>query len=454
MLLGSIIWDVPYIKDEDLESDVKRWLVDHLSTGSIIGESNFMGIQAECMADYLDTEWHMPKNLPTYEDWIATGKWMRGKAGTGLNTVINIDGKNRRTRKMKAIEASLFTDSQMAKDLLTVQTEEYFIMQKVEAGKVRAAAKTGNRLFRTCDWLSSWTEVGLKNTKTSPLYVSSKNQDKMDADLMECASNQSLYKVPVDQARFDHNQSIHSIFTVLLVIGIHLTMLAPEDMRKAWQAMWDSQFTLDTLIHLGSLLFVWGNGVPSGLRWTAYLDTMLNVSSFRTCKRIAEELAGESIPISYDVYQGDDISLATLKLRHIRILMHVFNSCGFEAHAEKTFISRLRTEFLRRSYEAETGITGYVPRTLLSLRFRSPVKELEILKGSRVYSRMCLWNLHSLRGAIPEKCGEMFMEDAAQMSLNLTDVAGFVLCPAAYGGGGLDWSSNFAVPIIKYHILS
>lgn len=78
--------------------------------------------------------------------------------------------------------------------------------------------------------------------------------------------------------------------------------------------------------------------------------------------------------------QGDDVVFTTQSVGMVEALVYVYQLLGYKVHTQKTFISRDRAEFLRRSYE-RSGITGYTPRTLLTIRFRNPVIPLPLRRS-------------------------------------------------------------------------
>lgn len=45
--------------------------------------------------DFMDTELSMPDKQTTIPEWVATDRWMEGKAGTGGKIGLAIDGKRK-----------------------------------------------------------------------------------------------------------------------------------------------------------------------------------------------------------------------------------------------------------------------------------------------------------------------------------------------------------------------
>ncbi|APG76006.1 hypothetical protein 2 [Hubei toti-like virus 19] len=437
---------------ENMKEEIEEWLVKPRVLGGPLQEADYLEMLAEEFASNLEREWRLPDNIPSLDTWIKTGKWMRGKSGTGITTTVLIDGKNVRTRRIKGIEATVKTDVEMIKNMLYSSRESFHVLEKSEGAKSRPVVKTGNDLFRKMDFLSEWVEKGVYNSKTSTLYADARTIQEIDEEIMQAVENTRLYKVPMDQSNFDWHQNRASIITIMLIQGIHMFEKgAPEEYIAVWGAMWDSLFSQKVNVVLGEQIMEWLNGLPSGLRWTAYLDTELNKSSFAVTKKLAERTIKTGIPIFSHVSQGDDINYATTRLEYVQWILHIYNSIGYEAHPAKTFISKERTEFLRKSYEKGFGVTGYNVRTMLSIRFRNPIRALPVVKAMRLYSRVTIWHLLLLRGGDGERIAQMALEDAEQLGVRKHHAAGFILCPAAFGGAGLDWGSSMARHIRRYY---
>jgi len=191
----------------------------------------------------------------------------------------------------------------------------------------------------------------------------------------------------------------------------------------------------------------WDNGLPSGWRWTAVLDTVINIASFKVIRKVAETRMGRASYIS-DLYaQGDDVILSTKTIDGAAYIMDTYEKLGYDVHPLKTFISRNRAEFLRRSYET-AGVTGYIARSTVGIRFRNPAQEEPLSGAERAYSELCQWNLISLKGASPFQAAQFFMESIRNQGLDNDDIINYILTPSAVGGGGLDVTSRFGAALV------
>jgi len=374
---------------------------------------------------------------------------MRGKSRTGGKVEVYIDGKRNRSRSMKGVEASSKSDEIIATDLFCPQKEEMVIMQKSEGGKVRPVVKTGNSLNRM-DFLSEYFEGGLAGNKFSSLFAGAHGNEEIDLRLIELTANRGWFKVPLDQSSFDQHQSKLTIAAVLLaMLSVMTRWGAPPEYFRVFEAMMDSLFVsgADVIID-GKVLGPWRNGVPSGWRWTALLDTLLNYASFRVIK-ISQARVGRRFNTTGEVFQGDDVAFCCDSLDAIQVILDTYGRMGYKVHPEKTFISRGRCEFLRRSFEA-WGVTGYTSRTLLGFRFRTPVLAPPLCRGERLYSRMCQWHICCLRGSDYDRVAECLIEDAHQLGIASDIASDYLLTPNSVGGGGVSGSSNFGRALLRW----
>lgn len=430
---------VPPVELGTLKHDVDDWLTCTKHNGSRIDEERYVAdIYAET-CQFLTEEWDLPRDLPTAQEWVKSGVWMRGRAGTGDATSINIEGKSRRTRRYKGVDAALKRDVDIELELFDTTQETMRIMQKSEGGKVRPVVVGGNKLYRKMDFLSELIDNGLRGSRSSTLFAGASGNEQIDNTWVEHVRNPLLLKVPLDQSSFDNNQSKSTILAVLSAMGdtCLVSESIPKDYARVWRAMWSSMTTTVPLVEMNGEHRRWENGVPSGWRWTALLDTILNIVSFRIARRYCREYYDIGVPVGDATMQGDDVIFTTNSVGSVEALVAMYQTLGYKVHPHKTYISRERGEFLRRSYETD-GITGYTPRTLLALRFRNPIVPMPISPAERLYSRLALWSLARQRGGEAGVCADLYIEDAVQAGIEASMASAFALTPATYGGAGLE----------------
>lgn len=431
--------------------EVTDWLVTRRDIGKgLMGEPQYVTrIYEECVR-FLQQEWKMPNELPTAREWVRAGKWIRGRSGTGPNIPIIIEGKRKRTRPYKGVDAVLKSDDRVRAELYTPVTEDMVVMQKSEGGKIRPVVKTGNDVNRKMDFLSEVVEKGLYGCTYSTLFAGPGGNERVDEVWLEQVKDVSSLKVPLDQGGFDQHQSQATILAALKAIGdvCFSPVGVPQEYKQVWVALWDSLVCKGARVKYDGYTMSWGNGVPSGWRWTALLDTLLNIASFRVIRDHMSLQMGSSIPVGTSTFQGDDVLFTTTSVTGVAALVEGYNLAGYEVHPSKTYISRDRGEFLRRSYEPE-GVTGYITRTQLALRFRNPVLEMPVVAAERVPARVHLWMLLRQRGALAWGVAECMLEDAVQAGVPMQVAADFILTPSAVGGVGLTGDESDVAGAVK-----
>lgn len=441
---------VPYKPMEDMGPEAIRWLCKDTVLGGPVGEDNYLDWFHREVEDFMRTEFKMPEHQPTIDGWVATGKWMEGKSGTGGKVGVTIDGKRKMTRRTKPLAGVLMWDAEVGMELTASSREVMHILQKSEAGKVRSVVKTGDKVNRKMNYLSGYLEDGLHGSPLSTLFAGEAGNERIDFDLIDAVRDESTWKVPLDQGAFDEKQSKMSIAVALHAVGMALEERGMNgDGCAVWAALWDSLFVRGALVEWADESRPWKNGLPSGWRWTAVLDTILNVCSFRVIRKISEIRLGKPFWVGHFYAQGDDVIFAARDLGGIRLIIDTYGKLGYEVHPYKTYISRGRGEFLRRSYEA-IGVTGYLARTMHGLRFKNPIQDDPLSLTERIYSHMMQWHLAMLRGGVPEVVVQMLMEDLRGMRISTKKAAGLFLTPNCLGGGGVDPASAFGSWIEKH----
>ena len=118
-----------YSTDDKMMPKVEDWLLKKRDTGKALHEDLYCSLVYREVRSFMDQEWKKPENIPTVDEWVSTGKWMRGKSGTGGKVDIYVDGKRKRSRSMKSVEAALHSDEEIKTNLYTRVVERMVVMQ-------------------------------------------------------------------------------------------------------------------------------------------------------------------------------------------------------------------------------------------------------------------------------------------------------------------------------------
>lgn len=264
---------VPYKAAEEMGPEARRWLCEDTTLGGPIGEDLYMDMLHDKVRSFMHSELTMPEKQTTIPEWVATGRWMEGKASTGGKIGLAIDGKRKITRRTKPVAGVSMWDPKVMEELITPSREEMFVLQKSESGKVRSVVKTGDKVNRKMNFLSCYLEDGLHGSPLSTLFAGEDGNERIDLDLVAAVRDEETWKVPLDQGSFDERQSKVSIAVTMMAIGDGLVRKGMnKDGARVWSALWDSLFVCGADVMWANECEPWRNGLPSGWRWTECLQ--------------------------------------------------------------------------------------------------------------------------------------------------------------------------------------
>ena len=189
---------VEYVEIDKMTQEVRRWLCDENVLVGPLWEDAYMDMLFTEVQNFMSTEFKTPHKIPTVKEWVMTGKWMEGKAGTGGNVAVTIDGKRKLSVRTKPAEGVLISDSDVEMDLKTLGRERMVVLEKSEPGKIRSVVKTGNAVNRKMNYLSTILEDGLHGSRLSTLFAGEGGNEDIDMDLIIAVRDENLWKVPLD----------------------------------------------------------------------------------------------------------------------------------------------------------------------------------------------------------------------------------------------------------------
>jgi len=124
------------------------------------------------------------------------------------------------------------------------------------------------------------------------------------------------------------------------------------------------------ILEYGDVEMLWKNGVLSGYKFTAVLDSILNRVETRY---VLETLRRSDILL--ECYQGDDAIVALMyEISRVEVAS-VYASIGLEVHPEKTWVTRGSTEYLHELYLAGR-VAGFPARAFRAIVWRKPLTNL------------------------------------------------------------------------------
>jgi len=120
----------------------------------------------------------------------------------------------------------------------------------------------------------------------------------------------------------------------------------------------------------------WVNGVPSGLRWTTLIDSLVNyLRSKIISEYVNRKWRATSLLEIRCAGDDDDFTCSSWFLGYL--VFKTYELFSIPVHSSKNFISNDCTEFLKNLVLKEGKMVGYKARKVANLFFISPEKQLK-----------------------------------------------------------------------------
>lgn len=198
----------------------------------------------------------------------------------------------------------------------------------------------------------------------------------------------------------------------------------------------DSMLSADSKILIGDSKIQYLKGIASGLRWTALLDTIINIAEFEIVREIVEERLHRPINITCMNFQGDDVQSALKEKEFIAtMILETYKELNFNVNAAKTMIVRDRDEFLRLVYD-NGCIVGYPARAIVSKKpmATEPLTKIDRINGI-INNHIKLIN----RGADTNKIAKYLLHTLKHWFKDESneDIINYIITPSSLGGYGL-----------------
>jgi len=308
-------------------------------------------------------------------------------------------------------------------------------VQKSELTKLRAVISSDLSLYLKMSYISTFLDQIFSQRTDSTLWM---NKEQTH-NLWQSMAPDGTTRMPLDQSEFDKNVSYRQVEILLVLI---------EDILKAYD-LGDEVLEIMSLIRYaleGGYVYGLGekieitNGILSGWRWTAMLDTMVNIVELRMAKRYCLEKE-QPILGSESNSQGDDTWLKLQSYNDAFSLWYAYDSFGLVVNPKKFFVDTVRDEYLRRVMDKDV-ITGYPARSVASICFRNPIQPAEPPGPQRVRSNFSKWKLFAERGNVTIEhpwIMAQYTRDSRQGVIGMSDrdIKAWTYQDVQYGGIGL-----------------
>lgn len=308
----------------------------------------------------------------SYYEFVVGRVWARsGSSDVDVPVFVDVEGEDFPVRQTKTVLALVLSDAQLWEIATRSSVQQSTrALVKRELGKARAVAITDFSTYLKMAYAASIIEPLMGPLSLSTLFFSPSDSAGYWARLAR-QSHTDYIKFPIDQSDFDHNISF---FMLDVVFEQMLKLQLGPDYK--W-CLSQCRYTLTRnpgVMKVGRFSVQIRRGVLSGWRFTAFFDTVINISQFGAALGVLKSRSQDVTASVVDAtFQGDDARLLLDSEEAAVLLAKVYQEAGFGVNPSKTWVSRDRDEFLRRVAVAGR-IFGYPARSLPSAFWRNPIK--------------------------------------------------------------------------------
>nr|UYL95651.1 MAG: RNA-dependent RNA polymerase [Jiamusi Totiv tick virus 1] len=365
------------------------------------------------------------------QQYTASLAWARGGASSEGALQVETDGEAVNVKRTKAAAALALSPEAVARRILTYSPQVSRAVQKLEAGKVRAVVNSDLDLYLKMDYLSQWIERGFRGSKISTLFFGSGGVSAFWERVAKETREPSLVKVPLDQSKFDHMATFSMLRRVFDAMR---TLLVTDEQRLVMDHITRAVLGGGVVL-VGDKSYPIRKGVVSGWRWTALIDTWINHAEMYAVTKYIRRMVPSA---TFDwVVQGDDVRQVSFREEDIVIQIEALRKAGFIVNPSKYFLSRKRDEFLRRVGQ-DGVVAGYPARAMLSILWRSPVREEPPPGEIRAREAATRWITLANRGADWGRCIQRAVVDGARgSSVGGSVIRAWFQTPEWLGGVGV-----------------
>lgn len=449
---------LPYADEEDFVDDIVDWVQRkplHTWNGD---EELWYSKFEESVRRVLFKSGKMPVRVMSVDDFFNNGDvWCTSGSGfepesEKLSVLDKVLNKQYDVKKNKWSVRWKLSNYKLKRLLFKRRKQMCKAVQKSEPAKVRAVISSDLALYLKMTYVSQYLDQILSGRDDSTLFMSSEQRFQ----LWQKMAYDGTWRMPLDQSEFDKNVTLRQIMIILSNLRQLLSSFDVPDVVLE---------IMDLIIYAldGGVVIVGGrkiditNGVLSGWRWTAFIDTIVNLAEVDLAKRWVEENSLIQVRIKELNAQGDDDWFKFDTKKEALAMWLAYESFGLYVNPGKFFLDTRRDEYLRRVMDRGI-ITGYPARSVTGICFRNPVSEKETIGADRIRQSLKKWKLFAERLDMPFSGSwwyRQWVRDSVQGTKGATKklVEGWFLQPAALGGIGYDGGSDGNYPVPSSTIL-
>lgn len=422
---------------EELYKDILDWFGPKEMRGTT--DDNFYRFFRKNVENFFNMYWKKPLRQPlNWRRWIRSGNWGTTGASDLGRAKVEINGKVVKAAKTKNASVMVADLDKLEKILYENNPQHNIISVKPDEApnKTRLIASSDGPCYLLMSFLSQHFTEGYSG-KVSTLYKSTRSLADFWLSVISRVGSTRTMKCPLDQKGFDHHATRNMIAIILDVMetkcyGEGDFLLAIKQLRVnllSEKASWE--FKSGKTAKSG----LWQAGIPSGWRWTADMDTIINYAEFYTIIDLLMTV-DKRVDIWNDCFQGDDVQLELLSKYQAACVIAGYDLVGLEVNKGKFFVDDKRDEFLRKVAVRGKGLSGYPARSIHSLLWRVPgAINVDYSNPGEILD---IWLILIRRGADNARVVRCMIEDMQGiLKISKDDIWDWIHTPSSLGGGGI-----------------
>ncbi|QBP37034.1 putative RdRP [Lampyris noctiluca toti-like virus 1] len=382
------------------------------------------------------------KSLPVREFVMNISPWMTDGSSRGVRTDVYQQGRGIKSRAKKQVLALKYSTSEiLSKMFVFSKSETYSVSEKIEPGRKKRCIISAPFIQQI---RLSYLEYKLKplfRAAFEEIFYLDNNIGQTSRHLhmlkISRAAERTYTMFPLDASSFDQfvsKEEVTAFFLALRFVCQKYRLLTPLDidiLDVSLHAFFNSDVVIDKSINIG----VWQHGIPSGVRWTALLDSVINAARFDVCIAWHRKFLMYKLSPRFSQFQGDDMIIILHNLCETLSILHFYDSFNIPIHPYKNFVSFSSFEFLRKIYQRE--VCGYPARTITKFLFRLPEN-----RGASDNHSLLLERVNSIQRArsrylSPDSVLISRVSRIIHKMRLVLPVVDWLIAPTCLGGGGV-----------------
>lgn len=368
--------------------------------------------------------------------------WITSGAGDVQRfDVITFSGETIKVKKNRSATAYSQTVDELYHDIFDLSNIQPFRpADKVELGrKERIIIAAGTQMQVAMAYVMYKLSPAIDALQQSPIFMDQREQLQMWWEIISLLGS-GKYAFPYDAPSFDQavgTNEIHAFMDAAAIIVSNYVINDKEECLNVIDVIRYKLFHTPVVVD-GTALFTWGHGLPSGIRWTALLGTLVNLAR----QDIANQIVSERLGWQVNVHvwgAGDDVLIISDNVAPLLAWYEWVREIGYGANPLKNFVSKSDAEFLRRVANM-FEVRGYVNRRIAGLCYRDPTKPPLQAGVERMQERIAGVSILAERGANVVKCKNLVYLSLVSVNDNKIPMASaraLAHTPSTYGGGGV-----------------